>query len=102
MVKYMEFTDDLVTGNDLIDGQHKELIGKINDLLRTCETGDGKVKALNTLDYLEEYTNFHFSQEEALQEEIGYPGLKEHKAALKNCMRCLRNRKAPQTPLCSR
>ena len=78
MVKYMEFTDDLVTGNDLIDGQHKELIGKINDLLRTCETGDGKVKALNTLDYLEEYTNFHFSQEEALQEEIGYPGLKEH------------------------
>ena len=53
MVHYMEFTDDLVTGNDLIDGQHQELIGKINDLLRTCETGDGKIKALNTLDYLE-------------------------------------------------
>ena len=64
VVQYMEFTDDLVTGNTLIDGQHKELIGKINDLLRTCE----------------EYTNFHFSQEEALQEEIGYPGLKEHQA----------------------
>ena len=84
MVQYMDFTDDLVTGNDLIDGQHQELIGKINDLLQTCETGDGKKKALNmwhilnTLDYLEEYTNFHFSQEEALQEEIGYPGLKEH------------------------
>ena len=54
MVQYMEFTDDLVTGNTLIDGQHKELIGKINDLLRACEAGDGKVKALNTLDYLEE------------------------------------------------
>ena len=65
MVQYMDFTDDLVTGNDLIDGQHQELIGKINDLLQTCETGDGKKKALNTLDYLEEYTNFHFSQEEA-------------------------------------
>ena len=58
MVQYMDFTDDLVTGNDLIDGQHQELIGKINDLLQTCETGDGKKKALNTLDYLEEYTNF--------------------------------------------
>ena len=80
MVQYMEFTDELATGNALIDGQHRELIGKINDLLRTCEAGDGKVKALNTLDYLEEYTNFHFSQEEALQEEIGYPGLKEHRA----------------------
>ncbi len=80
MVQYMEFTDDLVTGNTLIDGQHQELIGKINDLLRACETGDGKKKALSTLDYLEEYTNFHFSQEEALQEEIEYPGLKEHRA----------------------
>lgn len=90
VVQYMEFTDDLVTGNTLIDGQHKELIGKINDLLRTCETGDGKKKALNTLDYLEEYTNFHFSQEEALQEEIGYPGLKEHQAKHKEFVQSIK------------
>ncbi len=80
MVQYMEFGPELVTGNELIDSQHKELIEKINDLLKACESGDGKRKALKTLDYLEEYTNFHFGQEEALQESIGYPGLKEHKA----------------------
>mgnify|MGYP002511403754 CR=1 FL=1 len=27
---YAEFTDDLVTGNTLIDSQHKELIDKID------------------------------------------------------------------------
>ena len=43
MVQYIDFTDDLVTGNDLIDGQHQELIGKINDLLQTCEIGRAHV-----------------------------------------------------------
>lgn len=28
---YAEFTDDLVTGNEMIDTQHRELISKIND-----------------------------------------------------------------------
>ena len=79
MAVYAQFTENLITGNALIDEQHKELIEKINELVRTCENGDGKVKALKTLNYLEEYTNFHFSQEEALQEEIGYPGIRQHK-----------------------
>ena len=80
MLQYAKFTDDLITGNAMIDGQHQELIEKINDLVRACENGDGKIKALKTLNFLEEYTDFHFSQEEALQEEIGYPGIAQHKA----------------------
>lgn len=80
MVQYAKFSDELITGNALIDEQHKELIDKINDLIRACENGDGKVKAMKTLNYLEDYTNFHFTSEEALQEEIGYPGIAEHKA----------------------
>ena len=31
------------------------------------------------LDYLADYTEFHFGEEEKLQEEIGYPGIAEHK-----------------------
>ena len=31
------------------------------------------------LDYLADYTDFHFSAEEKLQEDIEYPGIKEHK-----------------------
>ena len=29
---YAEFTDDLITGNEMIDSQHRELISRINDL----------------------------------------------------------------------
>ena len=74
-----EFDETLVTGNDMIDGQHKELISRINQLLESCEDGQGKIKAVKMLDYLMEYTDFHFSAEEKLQEEIGYPQISEHK-----------------------
>ena len=75
-----EFDATLVTGNEMIDGQHKELIERINQLLESCEDGQGKVKAIKMLDYLLDYTEFHFSAEEKLQEEIQYPGMEEHKA----------------------
>ena len=76
----IEFDDNLITKNELIDSQHKELIDRIKQFVDSCETGAGKVKAIQMLDYLTEYTNFHFSAEEKLQEDVGYPGLKEHKA----------------------
>ena len=38
-----EFDDSLVTGNEMIDAQHQELIGKINDLLDSCETAKDKL-----------------------------------------------------------
>ena len=75
-----EFDDSLVTGNEMIDSQHKELIGKINGLLGSCELGKDKIAAVKTLEYLADYTEFHFGEEEKLQEEIEYPGIKEHKA----------------------
>lgn len=75
-----EFDESLVTGNEMIDSQHKELIGKINKLLESCETGKDKLVAIKTLDYLADYTEFHFSEEEKLQEEISYPGITQHKA----------------------
>ena len=76
---YAEFTDDLVTGNEPIDSQHKELISKINDLLISCEERSNKTGAARMLNYLADYTDFHFKAEEALQQEIGYPGFEEHK-----------------------
>ena len=79
---YAELTDNLLTGNKMIDGQHKELIDKINDLLKACENESPTIKATaaQMLNYLADYTEFHFGEEEKLQEEIGYPGIKEHKA----------------------
>ncbi len=76
---YAEFDDTLVTGNELIDSQHRELIGKINDLLKSCEEETDLRAAVKMLNYLADYTEYHFGEEEALQAEIGYPGIEEHK-----------------------
>lgn len=76
---YAEFDDTLVTGNEMIDSQHKELIGRINDLLRSCEEETDLRAAVKMLNYLADYTEYHFGEEEALQAAIGYPGIEEHK-----------------------
>lgn len=76
---HLEFDQSLVTGNDMIDAQHKELIGKIDDLLTFCEESKEKVKAIKMLGYLAEYTEFHFEAEEKLQAEVSYPAIEDHK-----------------------
>ena len=45
-----------------------------------CENGVCQLEAIRMLDFLSDYTDFHFREEEALQEKAGYPGLSEHKA----------------------
>ena len=72
------FDDNLITGNKTIDEQHKELIDRIQQFVSACESEDARVKAIKMLDYLDEYTEFHFKEEEKLQKDVGYPGLEEH------------------------
>lgn len=72
------FDKSLETGNEMIDTQHKELIDRVNKLAAECRPGTGKRGAVATLDFLLDYTEYHFSAEEELQEECGYPKRKEH------------------------
>ena len=44
-----EFDDTLITGNEMIDSQHKELIEKMIGLLDSCEDGNDKLTAVKTL-----------------------------------------------------
>lgn len=87
----IEFDENLITGNETIDNQHKELIERIRQFVKSCENGDSKVKAINMLDYLVEYTNFHFAAEEKLQEEVNYPGLKQHQEKHEEFRKTLRD-----------
>ena len=82
MNNYLEFDNSLVTGDEVIDEQHKEWIDRINQLLGGCEECGcgGKVEAIKMLDYMADYADFHFSEEEKLQEEVAYPAINEHKA----------------------
>ena len=74
-----EFTRDLLTDDEMIDAQHKELFEKINALFESCEGGKGAEETMNTLNYLVDYTKFHFGAEEKLQEEIDFPDFNQHK-----------------------
>ncbi len=74
------FDDSLRTGNELIDGQHQELIGRVNKLTEECKVGTEKIVAVQTMDFLMDYVNKHFADEEKLQEENNYPLLDAHKA----------------------
>ena len=72
------FDESLYTGNELIDGEHKELIERVNKLVESCEKGTEKVAAVKTLDFLMDYTEFHFADEEKIQKEVGYDKLDLH------------------------
>ena len=66
-------------GDALVDRQHKSLCDMINSLITQCEQGKVGETLKDTLDFLMEYTLHHFTSEEALQVEIGFPGYEEHK-----------------------
>lgn len=75
----MTFDKSLETGNNLIDQQHQELIDRVNKLVESCEKGTEKRTAIQTLNFLLDYTVFHFEEEEQLQSNAGYPNLEYHK-----------------------
>jgi hemerythrin len=68
----------LELGIDIIDEQHKRLIGIINDLYMA--RFEQNIEHVNkTLDELNEYTRVHFATEEALMEKAGCACLEAHK-----------------------
>jgi hemerythrin len=78
-MKDIKWTDDLSVGVGLIDDQHKMLIQHLNNLSQAVEQNLGPVKITETLDFLTEYTDFHFSTEERHMASNGYPGLDVHR-----------------------
>ncbi|MDR1159250.1 MAG: bacteriohemerythrin, partial [Syntrophomonadaceae bacterium] len=73
------WTDDLATGNALIDAQHKQLITAVNNLMEACSSGKGRAALDGTLSFLIEYTGKHFADEEKLQQQYKYPDYPNHK-----------------------
>lgn len=75
----MQWDDTLAVGVGLIDDQHRQLIGKLNDLARAVEEHQGPTAVATTLSFLSDYTEFHFREEEGHMAAQGWPGLAEHK-----------------------
>lgn len=75
----MEWTEELAVGILKIDVQHQELFKRINDLLIAIREHRCKFEIDGTIRFLEDYAQFHFSEEERRMEEAGYQGLQAHK-----------------------
>jgi hemerythrin len=85
------WTPDLSVGVDLIDEQHKELISKMNELDQAVKRTHAVPKIIKTLDFLIEYTDFHFGTEVRNMTEMEYPGLEYHKTQHAEFVNTLKN-----------
>ena len=70
---------DMETGVEKIDAQHRELVDRINDILSMGEKSISKEETEKTINLLGDYIAEHFSDEEALQKQSGYPQYDLHR-----------------------
>jgi hemerythrin len=79
----MIWKDEYKIGVPRIDKQHMELFARVTDFVETLRSDKGwdiKVTNVNeTLNYMKDYVVTHFRDEEAYQEEIGYPQVGKHR-----------------------
>ena len=74
-----DVTPDLVTGNALIDSEHRQLFAAVNALMDACSQGQGRTQIQKTVQFLGDYVIKHFGDEENLQLKYKYPGYSAHK-----------------------
>ncbi|MFX1270585.1 MAG: bacteriohemerythrin [Promethearchaeota archaeon] len=74
----ISWDDSLSVGVELIDEQHKMLIERINNLSIAVAKYMGHTKIIETLLFMTEYTDFHFSTEERYMKELDYPAMENH------------------------
>ena len=78
------FTDKYKTGITFVDDEHRklfEIISDTNDLIHDQLLHDKYDEIMRLLAELRDYTELHFSEEEALMERIHYPELPSQKRA---------------------
>lgn len=76
----IHWTEDLATGVEILDAQHRELFARIDALLEACMQRRGAEQMLDTMRFLEGYVVEHFGMEEELMRRYEYAGLRDHEA----------------------
>ncbi len=74
------WTDDLCTGNEFIDGDHRKLISMVNALFDSMAKGHANEIISKVLHNLIIYTKEHFGREEAEMKRIRYAAWISHKS----------------------
>lgn len=73
-------TEELKTGNSVIDREHSELFQAVNQLLDSCSSGKGRAAMEPAIQFLLNYVDKHFAHEEQLQQMNHYPDIARHRA----------------------
>jgi len=76
----IQWSESLSVGVGLIDEQHRKWIERLNEVESAIKSRRGMQQIVSTLDFLSEYTRFHFSTEEQYMVQAGYPELENHRA----------------------
>jgi len=69
---------DFETGNQLVDGQHREIFRLVQQVLDIDAFSGRKEKIETALNFLANYVVNHFSSEEELMKESSYPDMEKH------------------------
>lgn len=79
-----EFTEEYLTGVDMIDNEHKhlfEIAERVNEMVKHWSEGDAFDSIMDILNELKDYTEVHFASEEAYMRSINYSGYDAQKRA---------------------
>jgi len=87
----IQWGESLSVGVGLIDEQHRKWIERLHEVESAIKSRRGMQQVVSTLDFLSEYTVFHFSTEEKYMLQTGYPELENHRAKHEELKKTLGN-----------
>lgn len=82
----MLYTEDYRLGHPTLDSQHQLLFGLIGDLERAIEANHGRDALADLLQRLFAYVIVHFTTEDRLMLESGYPDAETHRVEHRSLM----------------
>ncbi|MCW8915544.1 MAG: bacteriohemerythrin [Magnetovibrio sp.] len=80
MADIVVWTKDMSVGCDALDDDHKVLVQALNDFIEAVELDEGVFVTDGIFTVLLDYSNYHFTREEAIMEACGYSDIANHKA----------------------
>lgn len=77
---FVIWSEDLATGIERIDSDHKDMFRLVNDLHEAVASGQEPPHIAQVLSRLADYASGHFTREEWAMQRWDYPGFEEHVA----------------------
>jgi hemerythrin len=86
-MSYLKWSDKYSLNVTEIDEQHKKLVSLVNDMYDSMQAGKGRDMIGTVIAEFVAYTDYHFTAEERLLRQNGYPEYAEHKEMHDNLSR---------------